>query len=59
MPAFLNSSLGNAASAIDRAIAEGPMALEPATVPVRATAPSSTNASFGRAPSGGGFGKKR
>lgn len=64
MPSFLSaSSLGSAASAIDRAIAEAPRVMEPVTVPITARAavaagPASTG--FGRAPaSGGGFGKKR
>lgn len=63
MPGFLaGSSLSGAASAIDRAIAEGPRTMTPSPVPAapamaRAAAPAS--ASFGRAPAGGGFGKKR
>ena len=67
MPGFLSgSSMSGAASAIDRAIAEGPRAFEPAPVaaapaPATARAPAApAPASFGRAPaSGGGFGKKR
>lgn len=69
MPDFLSaSSLGGAASAIDRAIAEAPRGLQPATATATAHAPapsmaraaSPASSGFGRAPaSGGGFGKKR
>ena len=63
MPAFLSSSsLGGAVSAMDRAIAEAPRAMQPApvTAPAMARAAAPASASFGRAPtSGGGFGKKR
>lgn len=74
MPAFLSgSALNGAASAIDRAIADGPRTMEPAMAvampapaTARAPAPSAAHApapspgGFGRrAPSSGGFGQKR